>query len=325
PALPLAAGPARRPWQHLHRGRGGGRPAPAVGGDRCRPGGQYVPRAGAPVGRPGPPAAGSASRRSAGRRRSRPLGRDRARPPAGARATIARRRARPKRRSGAPASTSSAGTTRSSRVRTAPGGSSWREGQPREGEMARARPEDFLELVERSKGGRLKVYIGSAAGVGKTYRMLHEAHGLEERGVDVVLGLIETHGRADTAALIEGLEVVPRRKIEYRGVTVEEMDLDAVLGRNPQVAVVDEVAHTNAPGSRHRKRHEDIQEILAAGINVICAFNVQHLESLNDLIERVTGIKVRETVPDTFLKHADQVVNLDLSVEDLIDRLKSGK
>ncbi len=155
--------------------------------------------------------------------------------------------------------------------------------------------------------------------------MLHEAHGLRERGVDIVLGFIETHGRADTAALIEGLEVVPRRKVEYRGVTVEEMDLDAVLARAPQVAVVDEVAHTNAPGSRHRKRHEDIQEILAAGINVICAFNVQHLESLNDLIERVTGIKVRETVPDTFLKNADQVVNLDLSVEDLIDRLKAGK
>jgi two-component system sensor histidine kinase KdpD len=191
--------------------------------------------------------------------------------------------------------------------------------------MARARPEDFLELVERSKGGRLKVYIGSAAGVGKTYRMLHEAHGLEERGIDVVLGFIETHGRAETAALIEGLEVVPRRKIEYRGVTVEEMDVDAVLARHPQVAIVDEVAHTNAPGSPHRKRFEDIEAILAAGINVICAFNVQHLESLNDLIERVTDVKVRETVPDRFLKKADQVVNLDLSVEDLIDRLKSGK
>jgi two-component system, OmpR family, sensor histidine kinase KdpD len=189
----------------------------------------------------------------------------------------------------------------------------------------RARPEDFLELVERAKGGRLKVYIGSAAGVGKTYRMLHEAHGLKERGIDVVLGFIETHGRAETAALVEGLEVVPRRRIEYRGVTVEEMDLDAVLARRPQVAIVDEVAHTNAPGSAHRKRHEDIEAIRAAGINVICAFNVQHLESLNDLIERVAGIKVRETVPDTFLKAADQVVNLDLSVEDLLERLKSGK
>ena len=191
--------------------------------------------------------------------------------------------------------------------------------------MVRARPEDFLELVERSKGGRLKVYIGSAAGVGKTYRMLHEAHGLEERGIDVVLGFIETHGRAETAALIEGLEVVPRKKIEYRGVTVEEMDVDAVLARHPQVAIVDEVAHTNAPGSPHRKRFEDIEALLAAGINVICAFNVQHLESLNDLIERVTDVKVRETVPDRFLKKADQVVNLDLSVEDLLDRLKSGK
>jgi two-component system sensor histidine kinase KdpD len=191
--------------------------------------------------------------------------------------------------------------------------------------MARARPEDFLELVERSKGGRLKIYIGSAAGVGKTYRMLHEAHGLKERGIDVVLGFIETHGRAETAALIEGLEVVPRKKIEYRGVTVEEMDVDAVLARHPQVAIVDEVAHTNAPGSSHRKRFEDIEAILGAGINVICAFNVQHLESLNDLIERVTDVKVRETVPDRFLKKADQVVNLDLSVEDLIDRLKSGK
>jgi two-component system, OmpR family, sensor histidine kinase KdpD len=191
--------------------------------------------------------------------------------------------------------------------------------------MPRGRPEDFLELVERSKGGRLKVYIGSAAGVGKTYRMLQEAHGLKERGVDVVLGFIETHGREETATLIEGLEVVRRRTVEYRGVTVEEMDVDAVLARHPQVAVVDEVAHTNVPGSRHRKRYEDIQEILAAGVNVICAFNVQHLESLNDLVERVTAIKVRETVPDTFLKDADQVVNLDLSVEDLIDRLKAGK
>ena len=192
-------------------------------------------------------------------------------------------------------------------------------------DMARARPEDFLELVERSKGGRLKVYIGSAAGVGKTYRMLHEAHGLEERGIDVVLGFIETHGRAETAALIQGLEVVPRRKIEYRGVTVEEMDVDAVLARHPQVAIVDEVANTNAPGSAHRKRFEDIEAILAAGINVICAFNVQHLESLNDLIERVTHVRVRETVPDRIVKKADQVVNLDLSVEDLIDRLKSGR
>lgn len=189
----------------------------------------------------------------------------------------------------------------------------------------RPRPEDFLELVERAKRGRLKVYIGFAAGVGKTYRMLEEAHDLRQRGVDVVLAFIETHGRAETAELIEGLEVIPRRRIEYRGLIVEEMDLDAVLARRPQVAVVDEVAHTNVPGSRNAKRYQDIFEILDAGINVICAFNVQHLESLKDLVERATGVVIRETVPDTFLKQADQVVNLDLAVEDLLDRLRAGK
>jgi two-component system sensor histidine kinase KdpD len=193
--------------------------------------------------------------------------------------------------------------------------------------MARekARPEDFLELVERAKRGRLKVYLGFAAGVGKTYRMLEEAHALKKRGVDVVLGFIETHGRAETAELIEGLPVIPRRKIEYRGVTVEEMDVDAILARKPEVAVVDEIAHTNVPGSRNRKRYQDVLELLAAGINVISAFNVQHLESLNDLVERTTGVVIRERVPDTFLKQADQVVTLDLAVEDLLDRLKAGK
>ena len=189
----------------------------------------------------------------------------------------------------------------------------------------RKRPEDFLELVERAKRGRLKVYIGPAAGVGKTYQMLGEAHALKKRGVDIVLGFVETHGRAETEALIEGLEVVPRRRIDYRGVTVEEMDLDAVLKRRPQVAVVDELAHTNIPGSRNRKRYQDVLELLAAGINVICAFNIQHLESLNDLVKQATDVVVRETVPDSFLKQADQVVNLDLAVEDLIERLRSGK
>jgi two-component system sensor histidine kinase KdpD len=189
----------------------------------------------------------------------------------------------------------------------------------------RARPEDFLEIVERAKRGRLKVYIGPAAGVGKTYRMLEEAHALHRRGVDVVLGFVETHGRADTAALLEGLEVVPRRHIDYRGLTVEEMDLDAVLARRPQVAVVDEIAHTNVPGSRNKKRYQDVLELLDAGINVICAFNVQHLESLKDVVERVTGVVIRETVPDSFLKQADQVVNLDLDAEDLLERLRAGK
>jgi len=189
----------------------------------------------------------------------------------------------------------------------------------------RPRAEDFLELVERAKRGRLKVYIGPAAGVGKTYRMLEESHALKQRGVDVVLGFIETHGRAETAALIAGLELVPRRHVEYRGLTVGEMDLDAVLARRPQVAVVDEIAHTNAPGSRNKRRYQDVFELLDAGINVICAFNVQHLESLKDIVERATGVVIRETVPDSFLKQADQMVNLDLDAEDLLERLRAGK
>ncbi|RKG56233.1 histidine kinase [Corallococcus sp. AB011P] len=189
----------------------------------------------------------------------------------------------------------------------------------------RPRAEDFLELVERGRRGRLKLYIGFAAGVGKTFRMLEEAHALKARGVDVVLGFIETHGRPETEARVAGLEVVPRQRITYRDVTVEEMDLDAILARKPQVAIVDELAHTNAPVCRHRKRYQDVQELLAAGINVIGAFNVQHLESLNDLVERNTGVTVRETLPDSFLKTADQVVNLDLAVEDLHERLKTGK
>jgi two-component system, OmpR family, sensor histidine kinase KdpD len=187
------------------------------------------------------------------------------------------------------------------------------------------RAEDFLALVRQGKRGRLKLYIGFAAGVGKTYRMLEEAHALRERGVDVVVGFVETHGRAETAALIEGLEVVPRRRVEYRGVELEEMDLDAVLTRNPEIAVVDELAHTNVPGSRNRKRWQDVEQLIAAGINVIGAFNVQHLESLNDLVARATGVRVRETIPDAWLKTADQVVNLDLAVEDLEERLRAGK
>ena len=187
------------------------------------------------------------------------------------------------------------------------------------------RADEFLALVRQGKRGRLKLYVGFAAGVGKTYRMLEEAHALRERGVDVVVGFVETHGRLETAALIEGLEVVPRRSIEYRGVQVEEMDLDAILARRPEVAVVDELAHTNAPGSRNRKRWQDVEELIAAGINVIGAFNVQHLESLNDLVYRATGVRVRETIPDAWLKTADQVVNLDLAVEDLEERLRAGK
>jgi two-component system sensor histidine kinase KdpD len=189
----------------------------------------------------------------------------------------------------------------------------------------RTRAEDFLELVERGKRGRLKLYIGFAAGVGKTYRMLEEAHALKRRGVDIVVGFVETHGRADTAALVEGLDVVPRRQVEYRGVSVEEMSLNNILKRRPAVAIVDELAHTNVPGSRNRKRYQDVLELLDAGINVIGAFNVQHLESLKDIVERVTGVVIRETIPDSFLKQADQVVNLDLAVEDLQERLRGGK
>ncbi|MFL5368892.1 MAG: sensor protein KdpD [Myxococcales bacterium] len=187
------------------------------------------------------------------------------------------------------------------------------------------RAEDFLELVERARRGRLKLYVGFAAGVGKTYRMLQEAHELRRRGVDAVVAFVEPHGRAETIALVEGLEVVPRRRTDYRGVPVEEMDLEAVLARRPQVAVVDEIPHTNIPGSRNRKRWQDVLGLLDAGINVIGALNVQHLESLNGLIERATGVVVRETVPDSFLKQADQVVNLDLAVEDLQERLQQGK
>jgi two-component system sensor histidine kinase KdpD len=190
---------------------------------------------------------------------------------------------------------------------------------------ARQRPEDFLELVERARRGRLKLYIGFAAGVGKTWRMLEEAHALRRRGIDVVGALVETHGRAETAGLIGDLEIVPRRQVEYRGVVVEEMDLEAVLARHPTVAIVDEIPHTNVPGSRNKKRYQDVLDLLAVGINVIGALNIQHLESLNDLVQRNTGVQVRETVPDSFLEQADQVVNLDLAVEDLLDRLRSGR
>jgi two-component system, OmpR family, sensor histidine kinase KdpD len=190
---------------------------------------------------------------------------------------------------------------------------------------ATTRAQDFLDLLERAKRGRLKIYLGFAAGVGKTVRMLKETHALRQRGVDVVLAYIEPHDRPETTELIGDLELIPRKQFEYRGITVEEMDLDRVLARHPAIAIVDEVAHTNVPLCRNRKRFQDILEIINAGINVICAFNIQHLESLNDLIERVTGVVVRETIPDTFVKEADQVVTVDLSVDDLMERLKSGK
>jgi two-component system sensor histidine kinase KdpD len=184
---------------------------------------------------------------------------------------------------------------------------------------------DFLELVRQRQRGKLKLYIGSAAGVGKTYRMLNEGQDLRRRAVDVVVGFIETHGRADTAAQLRDLEVVPRQRIEYRGVTLEEMDVDAIIRRDPHVAIVDELAHTNVPGARRRKRWEDVMELLDAGVSVISAVNVQHLESLNDVIASTLGVTVRETVPDWVVTTADQVVNLDISAEDLRERLREGK
>ncbi len=190
---------------------------------------------------------------------------------------------------------------------------------------ARPRAEDFLELVQRARRGGLKLYIGFAAGVGKTYRMLEEAHALQKRGVDVVLGFIETHQRPETEALVAGLEVVPRRKVEYRAVVIEEMDVEAILARKPAIVIVDEIPHTNAPGSKNKKRYLDVLELLDAGINVIGALNIQHLESLNDVVTKVAGVAIHETVPDRFLKEAVQIVNLDLAVEDLLERLKSGK
>ena len=177
----------------------------------------------------------------------------------------------------------------------------------------------------RPPRGRLKLYLGFAAGVGKTHRMLEESRSLKARGTDVVLALIETHGRAPLEPLRDGLEVVPRRRTEYRGVVVEEMDLEAVIQRRPAVAVVDEIAHTNVPGSRHRRRYQDVLALLDAGVDVIGALNVQHLESLNDVVQRVTGVTVRETVPDSFLRRADEIVNLDLTPRDLLDRLESGQ
>ena len=189
----------------------------------------------------------------------------------------------------------------------------------------RPAPESFLDLVAEQRKGRLKIYVGAAAGVGKTWRMLEEAHELRNKGIDVVLGFIETHRRADTDEMVGDLEVVPRRRIDYRGVPLEEMDVDAILARKPEVAVVDELAHTNVAGSKHEKRYQDIEELLAAGINVITAMNIQHVESLNPMMKRLTGIEVRETVPDSFLARADQIVNVDVTVEALRERLREGK
>ncbi|MEI7581090.1 sensor protein KdpD [Runella sp.] len=183
----------------------------------------------------------------------------------------------------------------------------------------------FLDLIKKSKRGKFKVYIGMSAGVGKTYRMLQEAHSLLRNGVDIKIGFVETHRRADTHALLEGLPLIPHRTVFYRGKELEEMDLQAILNLHPEVVIVDELAHSNIQGSKNEKRWQDVIDILDAGINVISAVNIQHLESLNHDVFRITGIEVKETVPDSLLQQADEVVNIDLTAAELITRLKEGK
>mgnify|MGYP000649468652 CR=1 FL=1 len=183
----------------------------------------------------------------------------------------------------------------------------------------------FLDLIRRSRRGKFKVYIGMIAGVGKTYRMLQEAHEMMDNGIDVQIGYVETHGRAGTEAQLEGLPVIPRKKIFYKGKELEEMDLETILQLHPELVVVDELAHTNVEGCRNKKRWQDVMELLDAGINVVSAINIQHIESLNDEVKEIAGIEVKERVPDSVLQEADEVVNIDLTAEELIARLKSGK
>lgn len=192
-------------------------------------------------------------------------------------------------------------------------------------EEERKRPEDFLDRPAKSQAGSLKIYIGSAAGVGKTYRMLQDARQLRDHGHDVVLGFVETHKRAETEAQVGDLEQVPLREVPYRGVILHEMDVDGIVARNPEVAIVDELAHTNAPGSHHNKRYQDVEEIISRGINVITALNIQHLESLTSTVKNLAGVEIRETVPDSFLAQADQIVAVDVTVEELRQRLREGK
>jgi two-component system sensor histidine kinase KdpD len=191
--------------------------------------------------------------------------------------------------------------------------------------IERLKPEDFLRLIEKSRLGKLKIYLGHAAGVGKTFAMLEEAHRLKKAGVDVVIGWVDTHGRKDTEALLEGLEIIPRKKVPYGDTTVEVLDVDAILKRYPTVCVVDELPFTNVAGSQHPKRYLEVHDLLLAGINIITAMNIQHLESLHDTVLRATGVDVRERVPDRFVLEADHVVNVDLTAEELRERLRMGK
>lgn len=183
----------------------------------------------------------------------------------------------------------------------------------------------FLDLIKKSRRGKFKVYIGMSAGVGKTYRMLQEAHTLLKNGIDVKIGFVETHQRSETHALLNGLPVIPRRHLFYKGKDLEEMDLQAIISLRPEIVIVDELAHSNIEGSKNEKRWQDVMEILDSGINVISAVNVQHIESLNAEIAGITGIEVKERIPDSVLSQADEVVNIDLTADELISRLKEGK
>lgn len=192
-------------------------------------------------------------------------------------------------------------------------------------EETRKSAQEFLDLIKKSRKGKFKVYIGMSAGVGKSYRMLQEAHALLKNGIDVKIGYIETHHRKETHDLLTGLPVIPRRKLFYKGKELEEMDVQAVISLRPEVVIVDELAHTNIEGSKNEKRWQDVIEILDAGINVISAVNIQHIESLNEEIKNITGIDVKERIPDSVLAQADEVVNIDLTADELILRLKEGK
>ncbi|WP_443947572.1 sensor protein KdpD [Pedobacter sp. AW1-32] len=183
----------------------------------------------------------------------------------------------------------------------------------------------FLDLVQKSRRGKLKIYVGMIAGIGKTYKMLQEAHTLLKSGIDVCLGYIETHNRAETHALLAGLPMVERRKIYYKGKLLEEMDLSAILNRHPEIVIVDELAHSNIEGSKNAKRWQDVLDLLDAGISVISAVNIQHLESINEEVESITGISVKERIPDKILDVADEIVNIDLTADELVARLKAGK
>lgn len=196
---------------------------------------------------------------------------------------------------------------------------------PPNGKGQRLKPESLLNMIKETEQAKLRVYIGAAAGVGKTFQLLEDAHQLRKEGIDVVIGAIETHGRKDTADQIKDLEVVPPRKIDYRGTHFDEMDLKAIISRRPTVAIVDELAHTNIIGAKNAKRYQDVLELLANGISVITAVNIQHIESLNDVVASTTGVQVRETVPDTFFKRADEIIDVDVSIDTLRTRLRQGK